>query len=61
MYHNLNIEFPYLFLIMVEPVTIGYFGNIDMFSVFCIAFSMDPLRSEIMLYYYYIIAGMFVK
>ena len=60
MYHNLKIEFPYLFL-MVEPVTIGYFGNIDMFSVFCIAFSMDPLQSEIKLYYYYIIEGMFVK
>ena len=26
-----------------------------MFSVFCIVFSMDPLRSEIKLYYYIII------
>ena len=24
-----------------------------MFSIFCIVFSMDPLRSEIKLYYYY--------
>ena len=26
-----------------------------MFSIFCIVFSMDPLRSEIKLYYYYYI------
>ena len=30
-----------------------YLGNIYMFCVFCIVFSMDPLRSEIKLYYYY--------
>ena len=34
---------------------IGYLGNIYMFNIFCIVFSMDPLRSEIKLYYYYYI------
>ena len=32
----------------------AYLGNIYMFSVFCIVFSMD-LRTELKLYYYYII------
>ena len=32
---------------------IGYLGNLYMFRVFCIVFSMDQLQFEIKLYYYY--------